>query len=821
MIGRRISHYRITERIGAGGMGEVYRARDEHLPRDVAIKILPAGTLADDLARRRFRKEAETLSQLNHPHIATIYDFDTQDDVDFLVMEYVEGTTLAERLAAGPLSVDETLRIGSEIAEALDEARHRGIVHRDLKPKNIGLTLKGEVKVLDFGLAKVLRPSTETTTTESMAESPALVGTLPYMAPELLRGAPADHRSDLYALGVCLYEMSTGKRPFEQELASALIGDILHASPSPPRHRNTQVPKALEHVILNCLEKDPARRYRSAHHLGLDLERAGSDAFGFLLQRNLARHWPVIVAVTLGMLLLALVGFDVAGVRTRILGRAQLRPIASILALPSEVLASDEDERFFADAIPRTLSTYLTQIEDLETKLPPTSFEVERIGGDVDKIAKAYGVGALVLSTVTVQSDNLMLSLQLVDAGTRRLLWSHEYDGTRQEFLNLVRSAAEGLRGSIRPGTQPVQTVLENSEAEILFQRGMYYLSRYNNLGESSDFERGLDVFQQALALDPKRADAAAAIGTLYSFRQQFGFPHPLPNIEAWARKALEIDPRNGRACGLTALRYLNEENPLAALSLMLRGTSLAPRDAWLHNNLGNALAWRSMHLALQAYLAGSRLDPLYQAPSWHAAHYSGLLRSPEQGLAILDRLLDFEPDMPVALWFKALQLVLLGRSEEASTLASRLEPMVTAGRFDSPRVHQLRELILVQSGNETEWRAAMNRLLVLEGKMLHEHKELLAMLLAARGETAAALEVLEHMAAHGPFLLYDWLMLYPPFRVLRGDPRFDRITEAAKPDFEELLTTLDAARAQGEFPAYLETPLADLRSEFGLPHPR
>ena len=273
MIGQTIAHYRIIEKIGAGGMGEVYRARDEHLARDVAIKVLPPDTLTDESTRKHFRKEALILSQLNHPNVATIYDFDTQQGVDFLVMEYIPGITLNEKVAAGALPEQEVLRLGVQLAEGLAAAHEHGIVHRDLKPGNLRVTSDGRLKILDFGLAKLWRPVTATATTESLSETHAMAGTLPYMAPEQLLGGEIDARTDLHAAGLVLYEMATGRYPFADVEHSQLIGTILRRPPRPPAALNPRLSPELERIIGKCLEKEPENRYQSAKELAIDLRR--------------------------------------------------------------------------------------------------------------------------------------------------------------------------------------------------------------------------------------------------------------------------------------------------------------------------------------------------------------------------------------------------------------------------------------------------------------------------------------------------------------------------------------------------------------------
>src|SRR6201982_2967678 len=250
MIGQTRGHYRILEKVGAGGMGVVYRARDEQLERDVAVKILPVGTLTDEAARKRFRKEALALAKLNHPNIATIFEFSSQNSTDYLVTEYISGQTLDERLAAGALSEKEVVGLGIQLAQGLSAAHEHGIVHRDLKPANLRLTSDGRLKILDFGLAQLMPHASEVGMTATLTQSQEVTGTLPYMAPEQLRGEPAEARTDVWAAGAVLYEMATGQRPFASKVPTALAADIIHKPPPSPRSVNPDLSSPLEAVIL-------------------------------------------------------------------------------------------------------------------------------------------------------------------------------------------------------------------------------------------------------------------------------------------------------------------------------------------------------------------------------------------------------------------------------------------------------------------------------------------------------------------------------------------------------------------------------------------
>lgn len=278
LVGQTLGHYRITDKVGAGGMGDVYRAYDRHLDREVAIKVLSSSTLADEASRKRFHKEALALSKLNHPNIATIYDFNTQDGLDFLVMEYIPGVTLNDRLAKGPLPERQVVALGTQLAEGLLAAHEHGVIHRDLKPANLRLTDDARLKILDFGLAQLRLPATASAVTETLSETKTVVGTLPYMAPEQLLGEDLDARTDIHAAGLVLYEMATGKRAFAESPSSHLIGAIVRYSPIPLRQQNHKLSAELERIVEKCLEKDPENRYQSAKELAVDLRRLSHES---------------------------------------------------------------------------------------------------------------------------------------------------------------------------------------------------------------------------------------------------------------------------------------------------------------------------------------------------------------------------------------------------------------------------------------------------------------------------------------------------------------------------------------------------------------
>jgi predicted Zn-dependent protease len=529
LIGRTISHYRIVEKIGAGGMGEVYRAHDEQLDRDVALKVLPPGTLADEAARKQFRKEALALAKLNHPNIETVHEFGTEDGVDFLAMELIAGSSISEKLKAGPLPDKEIVRLGMQFAEGLAAAHGQGVVHRDLKPSNLMITPDGRLKILDFGLAKLVHHDLGGDVTRSITvETGTISGTVPYMSPEQLRGLPVDARSDIYAAGAVLYEMATCHRPFPQSQSVELMGAILHQAPATPSSLNPRIAAGLESVILKALEKEPSQRYQSARELLIALEgiSSGVAATASVSSATPAgattshRRW-LLLAVTVVVIALAAGGFWWLNGRK-----------AHALTEKDTIVLADftnhTGDPVFDDALREALAADLTQspflniLSDAQTggtlrlmgraaneRLTP---EIAReacervqgkayLAGSISALGSSYAVS---LVAVNCQTGDTMAREQSQAAGKEKVL-----DALGQAATKLREKLGESLR-SIQKFDVPLEQVTTPSlEALQAYSLGLKTM-------QSKGPQAAIPYFKRAIALDPSFASAYALLGFAY-----------------------------------------------------------------------------------------------------------------------------------------------------------------------------------------------------------------------------------------------------------------------------------------------------------------
>jgi len=595
-VGINLGHYRIAEKIGAGGMGEVYRAHDEHLARDVAIKVLPAGTLSDPSARRHFRNEALALSKLNHPGIATIYDFDTQDGVDFLVMEYIPGMTLSEKLAGRPLAEKEVLALGVQLAEALAAAHAEGVVHRDVKPGNLRVTGDGRLKVLDFGLAKLRLPVVPSAATESIDQTLAMTGTLPYMAPEQLLGEEADARTDIHSAGAVLYEMATGQRPFGKLERAQLITAILRQAPVPPAQLNPQVPAELERLIGKCLEKDPENRYQSAKELAVDLRRLGMPssvtASWRVVERPRSRLRRKVLLGLTGVLVVAalLLGLNaVSGWRERLLGKEAGAAIHSLAVLPLANLSGDPEQEYFADGMTEELITDLSKIGSLKVISRTSVMQYKDARKPLREIGRELGVDGVIEGSVRRVGDRVRITAQLIYAPSDTHLWAESYDRDLHDVLKLQGEVAQVIANEINAKVTPQEQARLSGKRPIdpaayqAYLQGRYYWNKRTE----EDIQKAIGYFQQAINKDPNYALAYAGLADSYlvlSLYSSAPWQDTYRQAKAAAVKALEIDDNLAEAHATLASTRAGEQWDLAgALTELARAIQLNPNYATGH----------------------------------------------------------------------------------------------------------------------------------------------------------------------------------------------------------------------------------------------
>ena len=636
---RKLGHYRILDKIGSGGMGEVYRARDERLDREVAVKVLSAGILADETARKRFRNEALALSKFNHPNIATIYDFDADEGADFIVTELVNGETLAQKIAAGRLPEREILDLAAQLAEGLAAAHERGIVHRDLKPANLRVTIDGRLKILDFGVAMPLPALPDSTTAESDAPPPAFAGTLRYMSPEQLRGEAVDVRSDLYSVGTVLYEMVTGRHPFEARLFTALLDGILNQPPAPPSRLRPEISSKMEEIVIRCLDKQPALRYQSARELAMDLHRAAESG-----------------------------------------GQAR----KSIAVLYLENIGGNKEDEYFRDGITEDITTELAKIAELRV------FSRSAVLAFRDKPVMPTEVGRQLNASHVLEGSlrreraRLRITAKLVDTRTGHAVWAERYDRQLEDVFaiqdEIAHSIARELRLALSEHEQRAIRKIPTADLQAydFYLRGRQFFHQFRRKG--FDFAR--EMFAKAIELDPSFARAYAGIADCSAFLY-FYWDSSETNIQQAdeaSRKALELDPELAEAHasrGLAASLRKNYDDAKREFETAMRlGPNLFEpyyfyaRNWYAQGELSQAVAW---------FERASLVNPEdYQAPMLMASALHGMGRTEEataayrRGLSAAQKHLLLHPGDARALYFGANALSQVGDRERSLEWAGR-----------------------------------------------------------------------------------------------------------------------------------------------------
>jgi serine/threonine protein kinase/tetratricopeptide (TPR) repeat protein len=774
-VGQVLGHYRILERIGAGGMGVVYRAHDERLDRDVALKVLPRNSLADESARKRFRKEALTLSKLNHANIAQVYDFDTQDGIDFLVMEYVVGVTLAGKLANQPLPEKQVLVLGEQIAKTLEEAHEHGIVHRDLKPGNIMVTPKEQVKLLDFGLAKLLRVA-DVDVTASLTDTGDAAGTLPYMAPEQLRGEPADVRTDIYALGTVLYEMITSRRPFEAKLSTTLTDEILHKAPSPPGRLNPALSPKLEDIILKCLEKEPENRYQSAKELAVDLRRLANPTATAKVPVRAKRSRVLLFAVSVGAVIAVILGLNISWLRQNLLRQPSAGTIHSLAVLPFENLSHDPQQEYFADGMSDALTTQIAQIGELRVISRTSAMQFKDAKKPLPQIARELNVDAIIEGSVLRLGNKVRVTAQLIQAFPEQHLWAKSYESDLLDVLSLqsqvARSVADQIRikltseeeARLRKPPHPV-----DPEAQDAYLRGRFY---WNN-GEAEDLTKARDYFQQAIEKDPMYALPYAGLADYYSILPFYTSALPdevFPKAKAAISKALELDDSLAEAhASLAYILTYYDWNWAEAEREFQRSLTLNPNDATVHHRYSRYLSSLGrIDEALNEIRKAQELDPLSPVIRANVGviYYFG--RQYDLAIAQLRKVLEEHPNFSVAHWGLGLVYEQKGMLSEA---IAELEKADALGKHGSTNTIASLGHAYAIAGQRSKAEQILSQMNV-RSKQEPISSYQFALVFAGLGEKDQALAALEKTFREKSTLL-TYVNMDARFDPLRHDPRF------------------------------------------------
>ena len=746
--GTRLGPYEVSVPLGVGGMGEVYRARDTRLGRDVAIKVLPREFAAEPDRLRRFEQEARAASALNHPNILTVYDVGTHAGAPYLVTELLEGESLRDRLKEGALPARKAVDLAVEVASGLAAAHEKGIVHRDLKPENLFVTTDGHAKILDFGLAKLITPAagaasaSDVSTVAGATEPGTILGTAGYMAPEQVRGHTVDHRADLFALGCVLYEMLSGERPFAGATVADTLAAVLTRDPRPLADRQPDVPAALERVALRCLEKRPEERFDTARDVAFAL-------------RALAQPEKAAAAANRG----------------RPPGQAP-----SVAVLPPVNLSADPEQEYFCDGIAEEIINALAHVEGLRVVARTSSFAFRDRAQDIREIGRSLDVSAVLEGSVRKAGDRLRITAQLINVADGYHLWSERFDRRLDDVFaiqdEIALAIVENLKVKLLSGerTSLVRGRTYNLEAYDTYLKGLFEWNRMTPEG----FVRCQELFREAIRLDPEFAPAYAQLADSVSSPSWWADQPPaeaLAQAIPLVEQALALDPNLAHAhATMGHLRAFLERDRIAGERCLRRAVELAPSHALAQTYLGLFLMMGGggEEAVVRARLA-LRLDPL--SPALHAWAGTILVFSgqPAEGLRTLEEQIDRTPHLWMPHYFLSVALGIGGRLVEARSEAE------TALELSGNSSITLCLLVcLCHLLGDGERREELFQRLLSRAEAGYVTPMFLAWAHLARGETDRALRRAEDaVAAKDPWVSVH--QLYSP-ALVPAEPRVDAL---------------------------------------------
>ncbi len=778
MVGKTISHYRILEEVGKGGMGVVYKAEDTKLRRVVALKFLPQHLNLNDTEQARFLQEAQAAATMNHPNVCTVYDIIDESGQQCIVMEYIDGTTLKERMPAK--SVQEALAYAVQIGDALKEAHAKGIVHRDIKSENIMVDRKNQIKVMDFGLAK-LRGAMKLTRTSST------VGTLGYMAPEQLQGGEVDTRSDIFSFGVVLYELLTGRMPFHGEHEAAIMYSIVNEEPRALQSLRTEISPELERIVRRALEKDPEDRYQHVDDMVSELRRLHKQTTRVVRpdqpqpasreERAKPARAPVRWKKPLWLGLAAAV-LVAAALWYFLPGRSD-QTITSMAVLPFVNTGGDASNEYLSDGFTEGLINSLSRLPGMKMMSSSSVFRYKGKEIDPRAVGNELHVGAVLLGKILQNNDALTVSVELVDTKDNSHLWGEQYTRSLSDLASLQGIITRDLSNQLNialSGEQQhliTQRMTENSEAYQLYLKGRFYWFKRTREG----LTKAVDYFNQAIEKDPSFARAYAGLADSYVVMGGYSFMPPKESEEksrAAARRALEIDDRLAEAHTTLAVLYENYDwDWKNSEREYLRALELDPNYATARQWYGEFLGSTGRPEAALAELQKSiELDPL--VPIHYLSTYTVLLplHRYKDAVQFVQKALEIDPNFPRA--HSALGWIYnaTGKQEDAVR-----ETGIAIVNSDSSAEY-LAELgyILGRMGKRTEASSVLD---LLQRKARREYVDpyLLGSVYVGLGNNDEAFQHFTHAVdVHSTYM--EYLNVDPVFEPVRGDPRFKALVK-------------------------------------------